>query len=293
MYQSIDVCTMFKAIEMLLLLCESKRMIFFCSFLLFLLFFTPPPATSEKNAPVATLSLKNFHSTIAFSGLTAVLFCSDSVPRCVQFERDWQTASQLVLSRTSVQFARVPGKERGIQRLLGVTVPAVVIFRNGQLLERYIGSKVPLDVATYLDSLAANGVTARTPSAAAAAAADDNVLRLSDGAGLTDFDAMLATTTTVLVAFTTRDCSHCRRLAPQLTAAQASLTRDRSPGRVAQVDCDDLRVREQVCDQFDLKSFPALLLFRRGAFVHRFAGARTAEAIAEHVRQYASMRTEL
>lgn len=248
-------------------------------------------AAAAPQRVLTTLTLATFYEQIEH-GLTAILFCQRSIARCAQLERDFSAAVPLLNSGADVAFAIVGEKQRAIARLLAVTPPSIVIFRNGALLERYIGSKVPIDFARYLDALALDPTRRPVDDQPVA---DDGVLRLAADDGAVEFEALLASASTVLVAFTTRDCSHCRRLAPQLARAVVQLRRDRSAGRIAEIDCDNVRAREQICKLHSLSAFPALLLFRRGQLLHRFAGARTAEAIAEHVRQYASMRmrTEL
>jgi thiol-disulfide isomerase/thioredoxin len=260
-----------------------------CVYVFALLTLSHYAIAAKAPSKIIKLSLATFYEEVE-KGITAILFCQRSIPRCPQLERDFAAASHLSES-DDVAFAIVGEKQRGIARLLAVTPPSIVIFRNGALFERYIGSKVPLDLARYLDALAAD--PSRTAKSATVQPKADSVLRLAAGDGELEFQSLLATATTVLVAFTTHDCSHCRRLVPQLATAAAQLLRDRSAGRVAEIDCDDLRTREQVCKQQSLTAFPALLLFRRGQMMHRYPGARTAEAIAEHVRQYSSMRTEL
>ncbi len=245
------------------------------------------PAAVVAVGSVAELSMNTFHDFVK-SATSVVLFCSPTLPRCAQHRSDWVEAARL---SEFASFGIVDVKKNsGLARIFSVQQPpAVLIFRDGVLVERYIGSKQPVDVATYADQVAR---AHRVAPVAAAPGADDGVLRLSpDDIDARAFDELLAKSPTVLVAFTTHDCSHCRRLVPQLAMAAQVLKRERSRGRVAQVDCDSLLGRD-LCSEFELAAFPALLLFRFGKPEHSFTGARTAEAIAEHVRQY-SWRTEL
>jgi thioredoxin-like negative regulator of GroEL len=219
---------------------------------------------------------------------SVVLFCSPSVARCAQLQAELRAAAQIA---EIAKFGLVDAKRHGgIARIFSVTPPAFLIFRDGAVVERYIGSKVSVDLAKYADSVAKSAKLAAPVSSAAAQS--DLVLRLpADERDIRAFDDLLGSSPTVLVAFLTQDCSHCRKLRPQLRIASELLKRERSRGRVAEIECDSVLGKE-ICGQFELTSYPALILFSKRAMKHLYVGARSGEALAEEVRQN-SWRTEL
>jgi thioredoxin-like negative regulator of GroEL len=222
------------------------------------------------------------------TGTSVVLFCSPSVARCAQLQAELRAAAQMA---AIAKFSLVDAKRHGgIARIFSVTPPAFLVFRDGAVVERYLGSKVSVDLAKYADAIAKSTKLAAPVSSAAAQS--DLVLRLSaDERDTRAFDDLLGVSPTVLVAFLTHDCSHCRRLRPQLKVASELLKREHSRGRIAEIECDSVLGKE-ICGQFELTSFPALILFSKRAMKHLYVGARSGEALAEEVRQN-SWRTEL
>ncbi|KAJ1620248.1 hypothetical protein T492DRAFT_1079278 [Pavlovales sp. CCMP2436] len=94
------------------------------------------------------------------------------------------------------------------------------------------------------------------------------------------FNATVGATPLALVAFTAPWCGHCQKLHPELETASAELLGD----GVTVVEID-ATLERRLAEQFEVKAFPELLVFRRDLDTYaKYTGARSAQGIVQHMR---------
>jgi len=104
---------------------------------------------------------------------------------------------------------------------------------------------------------------------------DEGVLVLTDA----NFDDELAKHEHLLVEFYAPWCGHCKKLAPEYSAAAEVLAKNDPPLSLAKVDAT---VETKLAEKFAVQGFPTLLFFNNGNKVD-YTGGRTKDAIIEWV----------
>jgi len=104
---------------------------------------------------------------------------------------------------------------------------------------------------------------------------DEGVLVLTDD----NFDAELAKFDNLLVEFYAPWCGHCKKLAPEYSAAAAKLAEQDPPRYLAKVDATE---NKAVGERFGVKGFPTLYFFKNG-IQQEYTGGRTADTIFQWI----------
>lgn len=93
----------------------------------------------------------------------------------------------------------------------------------------------------------------------------DDVLVLTDA----NFDEKLAELGTILVKFYAPWCGHCKKLAPDYSAAATELKSLETPAYLAQVDCT---VEKGLAQKYEIQGFPTIKLFKNGQVINYESG---------------------
>jgi len=112
--------------------------------------------------------------------------------------------------------------------------------------------------------------------ASMAAAGDDNVLVLKDST----FDKAIKDNNLILVEFYAPWCGHCKKLAPEYSKAADQLVD--TEAKLAMVDATE---EKNVGEEYEIKGFPTLKLFRNGK-VSDYEGGRTAADIVKYMKSF-------
>jgi protein disulfide-isomerase A1 len=104
---------------------------------------------------------------------------------------------------------------------------------------------------------------------------DEGVIVLTDD----NFDAELAKHPNILVEFYAPWCGHCKKLAPEYSAAAGVLAENDPPYPLAKVDATENKV---IAEKYGIQGFPTLFWFKNGEKME-FTGGRTKDAIVSWV----------
>jgi protein disulfide-isomerase A1 len=113
---------------------------------------------------------------------------------------------------------------------------------------------------------------------------EDNVLVLTDE----NFDSVIAKNQYILVEFYAPWCGHCKKLAPEYSAAAGVLKADGIP--LAKVDCT---VQKQVAERFKIQGFPTLKFFSNGKDLEYNGGRTKGDIISWMKKKTGPASTEL
>jgi len=100
---------------------------------------------------------------------------------------------------------------------------------------------------------------------------EEGVLVLTEG----NFESAIKENEMVLVEFYAPWCGHCKKLAPEYSAAATTLAEKNSKVKLAKVDATE---HKEVGKEFGVKGFPTLFFFKNGVR-QDYTGGRTADTI--------------
>ncbi|KAH8289853.1 hypothetical protein KR054_011988 [Drosophila jambulina] len=111
-----------------------------------------------------------------------------------------------------------------------------------------------------------------------AGGAVEEVLQLGDD----DFASTLKQHKTTLVMFYAPWCGFCQRLEPEYARAAEMVKDDEPPIKLAKIDCTE--AGKEICNKYDIKSYPTLKIFSQDGEFKDYKGPRKADAIAKYMR---------
>ena len=114
-------------------------------------------------------------------------------------------------------------------------------------------------------------------------AADSKLVTLTDR----NFEGTVTSADIFLVEFYAPWCGHCKQLAPILEEAAGKLKS--APMKIGKVDAT---VEKASAADYQVKSYPTLVLFRQGEMLEAYSGERTADAIVEYLVEEAAAEQE-
>ncbi len=109
---------------------------------------------------------------------------------------------------------------------------------------------------------------------------EDGVVVLSDS----NFDEALKEFEFALVEFYAPWCGHCKKLTPEYAAAAQELARTNPEIKLVKIDAT---IEKQLASRFEIKGFPTLKLFAKGAAPILYEGQRTKNDIVSWLKKKA------
>jgi len=110
-----------------------------------------------------------------------------------------------------------------------------------------------------------------------AADMDEGVIVLTDS----NFDEEIAKHDSLLVEFYAPWCGHCKKLAPEYSAAASVLAAQNPPQYVAKCDTTE---NNALGERFEIKGFPTLIFFKNGQR-QDYTGGRTKDTIISWINK--------
>ncbi|PWN48842.1 hypothetical protein IE53DRAFT_333008 [Violaceomyces palustris] len=126
-------------------------------------------------------------------------------------------------------------------------------------------------------TLFAAGLATASSLVSAESSSDSQVLVL----GTSNFTSAVEPEPLMLVEFYAPWCGHCKALAPEYDTASVELIKENI--KLAKVDCT---VEGDLCNQYDVKGYPTLKVFRSGSSVD-YNGPRKSDGIISYMKKQA------
>lgn len=246
-----------------------------------------PIHTNEANLP-----------RVLHAGLPVVLiFWRRECAPCEQVTPILERLAKVYAGRALIAKINVTDEPGLAQRYEVDRLPALLFFKDGQLLARGVGAAGERELAGWLDYLTRGGPRPAPPSGPSSplygastrtgperGRPEPPPARSTEGAGqpvvLTDatFDGVVRNSRQpVLVDFWAAWCGPCKMIAP----AVAQLAREFA-GRavVAKLNVDE---NPQTAGRFGIMSIPTLLIFRNGKVVDQIVGAQPIDVLRQRL----------
>ncbi|GCC29718.1 hypothetical protein chiPu_0008160 [Chiloscyllium punctatum] len=255
-----------------------------------------PPTAPEAKQGLYELSADNFKLHTA-QGFHFIKFFAPWCGHCKALAPAWEQLATMFEHSDNVKIAKVDCTAH--QQLCSQNqvrgYPTLLWFKDGEKVDQYKGKRDLDSLQEYVDSQ----LKAADPAEEDQETDEDSeeedqseeeeeeeeekeqysVLILTES----DFEQTIATGLT-FVKFFAPWCGHCKSLAP----TWEELAKQEFPGlsdiKIAEVDCTQQR---SLCNQFSVRGYPTLLLFRGGQQLNEYNGARDLEALHNYILQQA------
>ncbi|XP_043544519.1 thioredoxin domain-containing protein 5 [Chiloscyllium plagiosum] len=254
-----------------------------------------PPTAPEARQGLYELSADNFKLHTA-QGFHFIKFFAPWCGHCKALAPTWEQLATMFEHSDNVKIAKVDCTTH--QQLCSQNqvrgYPTLLWFKDGEKVDQYKGKRDLDSLQEYVDSQ----LKAADPAEEDQETDEDSeeedqseeeeeeeekelysVLILTES----DFEQTIATGLT-FVKFFAPWCGHCKSLAP----TWEELAKQEFPGlsdiKIAEVDCTQQR---SLCNQFSVRGYPTLLLFRGGQQLSEYNGARDLEALHNYILQQA------
>eukprot|EP00123_Amoebidium_parasiticum_P010799 comp20331_c0_seq1/m.25594 comp20331_c0_seq1/g.25594 ORF comp20331_c0_seq1/g.25594 comp20331_c0_seq1/m.25594 type:complete len:552 (-) comp20331_c0_seq1:375-2030(-) len=157
--------------------------------------------------------------------------------------------------------------------------PTVLLFKKGERVEQYSGQRTVQAIVDYVASKAGKSKTKAERLTTYAVAMHEE-----------SFEADISVKQAMLVMFYAPWCGHCKNLKPHYEeAAEVLATKHDINDVMGMVDCTENR---DLCQKYEIKGYPTMLLFKGGAKEEKYANARTTDALVKYLLKHTGKEAE-
>ncbi|KAG0702075.1 Protein disulfide-isomerase A4 [Chionoecetes opilio] len=219
---------------------------------------------------VLVLTTDNFLHVVGSKEAILVEFYAPWCGHCKSLAPEYAAAAK-ELKGEGIRLAKVDAtEEEELGKQYDVSgYPTLKLFKKGEMVEDYRGGRTAGALAEYM-RMHADPNYAPPPSA---------VVVLSSS----NFSEVIQSKELVLVDFYVPGCKHCDALEPDFEGAARDLKKEGIVlGKVNGI------VEKDLFNQFDIKGYPTLIIFRKGR-QFEFKGRRDEAGIVEYMREQAKL----
>ncbi|XP_019619588.1 PREDICTED: thioredoxin domain-containing protein 5-like isoform X2 [Branchiostoma belcheri] len=256
------------------------------------------PVPPEPKHGLYSLEASNFQDHVA-KGLHFVKFYAPWCGHCKRLAPTWDELATTFEHEEHLTIAKVDCTlYNSVCQDYDVRgYPTLLLFRDGDMLEKYSGGRGHAELKTYVSSkleesnrlwekeaskpketvkIQKSGEGPKEPQGEVPAEPESKVQALDSDT----FNAEVSKGIT-FVKFYAPWCGHCKRLAPTWDALSHKFP-DQPHVKIAKVDCTTAGNKE-LCQDHKVTGYPTLILFKNGARIADYNGARTVESLHSYV----------
>ncbi|KNC86900.1 hypothetical protein SARC_00945 [Sphaeroforma arctica JP610] len=253
------------------------------------------PAAEEltANGNVVVLTESNFDAQIKSAEVALVKFFAPWCGHCKSLAPHYkEAATKLKTAGSKALIAEVDCTvENSLSKYAPDGYPTVLLFKNGEEIEEWMGSDRTADgIVSYVNKAAGvinveenNAEAVKADEAVEAASGeltyDDDVMILTEG----NFEKQIKANPLMLIKVYAPWCGHCKALAPFYKEAAAQLKAASSTAVLAEVDAT---VQESL-KKLAPEGYPTVLLYKDGKEVEEWMGQRSTEDIVNYMNKHA------
>ncbi|BFZ21065.1 hypothetical protein BsWGS_24104 [Bradybaena similaris] len=227
-----------------------------------------------KIGPVI-LTNDNFSDKIG-AGYFFIDFYAPWCGHCKKLAPAWNDLAKTFNPQNKVTIAKVDCTQSAtICKEHGITgYPTLLWFVNGQKIEKYSGQRTYEALKKYVSDKLSEDAVDRVDEKLPASQKTTRVVELTDET----IESHIASNGLVFVKFVVHWCSHCKQLAP-VWEELAEAFQDQ-PVSITHLDCTRY---SDVCKRYQIKGYPTLKLFSKGAFLEDYRGFRKFDSLQKYL----------
>jgi len=222
------------------------------------------------------LTDSTFKNFVNENNFVLVKFYAPWCGHCKKMAPDFVAAAE-ELANTEFKFANVDAtEEKEIAAEVGVQgYPTLKFFINGKEKE-YTGERTQDKIVEWVKNRKDKYEEELNNRKEGEPETDENVVILTEQ----NFDNYIKENDFVFVKFYAPWCGHCKKMAPAMTKAAATLSEEGHSAKIAKVDAT---VEKNLASKHGVRGYPTIKFFYKGVAI-KYEGKREADDIVEYIK---------
>lgn len=239
--------------------------------------FVEQQVKSDEGDEVGLVHLddKSFPSFIEKNGVHFVKFFAPWCGHCQKLAPTWEELATYYKSNSLVHISKIDCTQNTVTcGKYGVKgYPTLLLFEGGEPIDKYKGGRGLDALIQYVKDNFPVGTSDEKSR-------EERSITPVDLTADTFHNTISEGVTFVM--FYAPWCGHCKRLAP-VWERLAEVTHSSSHATIAKVDCT---VEKELCEKFEVRGFPTLILFSEGEKKAEYTKARDLDSLLEFLKEH-------